>query len=1024
MNNSLMAQSEGNSVERALEFAEKIIGKSYLRQLSYGKILPMSFEETDISLAQNACFWRLSRLVVNKSEHLSEQLTTIMNVANTVGGSVVTIIKSKNASLDIILGVVSKENRGQDPKSRERAAATLEAFSSALMGNLSGSEFTPVSEAELNTFQSCIMNESKVASSISGIPSFRDKNQQDILNYAQGIEHLFDSMNGRDFTIISIADPLTPNEIDRIAEGYELIYSQLSSMLKTQVTYNETNSQSLSAAQTTGIVNNITKGVSLTQTQTDSKSKSSSYSKGVNLGVSFLVSAGYNASSSSGSSTSSSYGSGKTQNFSEGRSTSSSDTRSVGMSKSSGSSIQMGCENRAVQSMLDKINKQLARLELCRSFGAFKCAAYVLSSEESTTVSAANNFSALMRAEGSYIEGAAINIWSEEQPVKSIVSALNYFTHPRFKLTGTSSEQTLILSPASITTGKEATLLLGLPRQSVCGVPVIEMTPFGRNPPPLTQSQNCISLGQLSHMSRDESKSVLLDTSSLASHTFITGSTGSGKSNTVYRILNELEEKGIPFLVIEPAKGEYKHALAHCNNISVFGTNPNKTPMLRINPFSFPKDIHVLEHIDRLVEIFNVCWPMYAAMPAVLKDAVECAYKACGWNLDTSVNRCGFPLFPTFIDVLKWLHRVIESSEFSGEVKSNYIGALVTRVKSLTNGINGQIFVCNEISGNALFDRNCIIDISRVASMETKSMIMGILVMKLQEYRMSDGGINRKLRHITVLEEAHHLLKRTSSEQSAEGANLLGKSVEMLSNAIAEMRTYGEGFIIADQSPSMLDLSAIRNTNTKIILRLPNLADRELSGRAAGLKDEQIAELAKLPTGVAAVYQNNWLEPVLCHVPKEEPDPDNMYEYRPEDVPKPDTLKQDIIYAIFHKTVKEDLNLDMDLLKRRIIASRLAADLKLEIINALNTGGVDMERAAPAVAGLFNTEDILANNVNARDIDEWNKILVDGADFPLKEMSQRCQSMVLFCIVSERYKKSDPERLEAWVEHMNGRLLQ
>ena len=119
----------------------------------------------------------------------------------------------------------------------------------------------------------------------------------------------------------------------------------------------------------------------------------------------------------------------------------------------------------------------------------------------------------------------------------------------------------------------------------------------------------------------------------------------------------------------------------------------------------------------------------------------------------------------------------------------------------------------------------------------------------------STKGINSELKHITVLEEAHNLLKRTSTEQATESSNLLGKSVEMLSNAIAEMRTYGEGFIIADQAPGLLDLAAIRNTNTKIIMRLPDQADRELVGYSANLNDEQIAELAKLPRGVAAVYQ-------------------------------------------------------------------------------------------------------------------------------------------------------------------------
>ena len=149
--------------------------------------------------------------------------------------------------------------------------------------------------------------------------------------------------------------------------------------------------------------------------------------------------------------------------------------------------------------------------------------------------------------------------------------------------------------------------------------------------------------------------------------------------------------------------------------------------------------------------------------------------------------------------------------------------------------------------------------------------MMGMLVMKLQEHRMSGKlPMNADLRHITVLEEAHNILRRTSTEQATESANILGKSVEMLANAIAEMRTYGEGFIIADQAPGLMDMSVIRNTNTKIIMRLPDQSDRELVGKAANLNDDQITELAKLPRGVAAIYQNEWVQPVLCKVDRHE----------------------------------------------------------------------------------------------------------------------------------------------------------
>ena len=302
-----------------------------------------------------------------------------------------------------------------------------------------------------------------------------------------------------------------------------------------------------------------------------------------------------------------------------------------------------------------------------------------------------------------------------------------------------------------------------------------------------------------------------------------------------------------------------------------------------MNPFAFPENIHILEHIDRLVEIFNACWPMYAAMPAVLKDAIERSYQKVGWDLRNSESEKG--VFPTFFDLLDILPGVIEESHYSKDTQSDYVGALCTRVKSLTNGIYGSVLCAEDaLTDEALFDRNVVVDLSRVGSMETKSLLMGILVMKLQEYRMCSSGMNSRLRHVTVLEEAHNLLRKTSAEQSQEGANLQGKSVEMLANAIAEMRTYGEGFIIADQAPGLLDMSVIRNTNTKIILRLPDEEDRKLVGKSAALKEAQIDELSKLPLGVAAVYQNEWPEAVLCKI-EAYPMPENAVYHKPSKMP-------------------------------------------------------------------------------------------------------------------------------------------
>ena len=542
--------------------------------------------------------------------------------------------------------------------------------------------------------------------------------------------------------------------------------------------------------------------------------------------------------------------------------------------------------NKAVEELLTRIDEQIKRTKESEDYGCYSCAAYFLSSRPSKALLAANTYRSLMIGEGSSVESGAANLWQDRASVTAMREYLKRFTHPVFARQLWENEaDSLFYTAGTLVSGRELPMHLGLPTRSVHGLPIIEHAEFGRNvPDEAMPDEDKMNLGKIYHMGKEEAAGLLLNRQAMASHTFITGSTGTGKSNAVYHLLDEITKNGqTTFLVVEPAKGEYKNVFGNCTDVQVFGTNPRETPLLRMNPFAFPENIHILEHIDRLVEIFNACWPMYAAMPAVLKDAIERSYQKVGWDLRNSESEKG--IFPTFFDLLDILPGVIEESRYSKDTQSDYVGALCTRVKSLTNGIYGSVLCAEDaLTDEALFDRNVIVDLSRVGSMETKSLLMGILVMKLQEYRMCSSGMNSRLRHVTVLEEAHNLLRKTSAEQSQEGANLQGKSVEMLANAIAEMRTYGEGFIIADQAPGLLDMSVIRNTNTKIILRLPDEEDRKLVGKSAALKEAQIDELSKLPLGVAAVYQNEWPEAVLCKI-EAYPMPENAVYHKPSKMP-------------------------------------------------------------------------------------------------------------------------------------------
>lgn len=278
-----------------------------------------------------------------------------------------------------------------------------------------------------------------------------------------------------------------------------------------------------------------------------------------------------------------------------------------------------------------------------------------------------------------------------------------------------------------------------------------------------------------------------------------------------------------------------------------------------------------------------------------------------------------------------------------------------------------------------------------------------------------------------MLEEAHNILRRTSTEQSEEGSNLAGKSVEMIANAIAEMRTYGEGFIIADQSPSAVDISAIRNTNTKIIMRLPDEQDRELAGKAAALKDEQLDEIARFPKGVAVVYQNDWMEPVLCKVSKFDT------EEQPDVLKKKSTIvsrkneEQLLLRNLLKKEEGEALELNLQQLKERVLRLTLPTKTKIAALKALQKNG----RCAPkdiqgVVYDLICTPMVEKDLDDAESLEEWRDEIIYSENAELSELSEEVQDKVCELILRERIKRfNQPEEyLTQWEEFCKRRVLE
>lgn len=954
--------------QNALQVVDDIVLKNYISRLHDFQIVPLDEQAKERNLSENVRLFRITEMVYEKDENSLYKFASVFNALSTANCAVFIIVDSNGEKTDFYMGIRSMDS--------DRTTNSLkDTLQNAMVGQFPGIKTQDYLDEDMKGLLGKVKADN--ISIVSCVANTKETYNYEDSSFIQGLEKLALAMQGERYTGIILANGTTQNQLEAIRKGYEEIYTQLSPFARSQISYASNYSVSLSQALSKGMSvgksyseshstttgNNKTKGTSSTQSVSEDNAGSkaaqgiaaASGILGVALSPLFegamaiggLLSGSF---SGLGNALRKTKTNGLTQNESEtisrsetaGNSTTSSNTETEtntdtkALNQGTGQTLILNTENKTISNILQRLDTQLQRLQEFESLGMWECAAYFMSEKPYAAEIAASTYKALMRGENSGVEVCAINSWRsyEKKEVGLLKEYALNMMHPVFEYRGLSKN--IQVTPCSLVSGNELAIHMGLPRKSVCGFPVIEHADFGKEVVSYSHenSQAIVNLGHIFNMGSECNNSVKLDRNSLAMHTFITGATGSGKSNTIYEILQQLDTVGIHFMVIEPAKGEYKNVFGNNKGVRVLGTNPFYSELIRINPFKFPKGIHILEHIDRLIEIFNVCWPMYAAMPAVLKEAVLQAYKVCGWDLVESRNLLDEDLFPNFQDLLMELSNVIELSAYDTEVKSNYKGSLETRVKSLTNGLNGEIFSTQEIENEILFDSDVIIDLSRVGSLETKSLLMGILIMRLNEYRMTHSeGMNLSLKHVTVLEEAHNILKRTSTAQSMEDSNITGKSVEMISNAIAEMRTYGEGFIIADQSPSAVDLSAIRNTNTKIIMRLPDEMDRQLAGKAAALREDQLLEIAKLPKGVAVVYQNDWLEPVLCKVGKfEGKEIPYVYDVKSDAVKNNDgRFKREFLSLLMKERINEKIRVDTDFLKDAVSSVNLSTRNKIEI---------------------------------------------------------------------------------------------
>ena len=726
-----------------------------------------------------------------------------------------------------------------DPTVHAHTADQIEVLASTLHGNFPGIRLERLGARDVSMdLLRPVATLSKIGA-ITGIPSWKSDAKD---NFVQGLDRITNSLRGEQYCLMVVAEPLPEATIDDVIQRCRDASSEIHAYVRGTATD------------------------SIGQTTSHADQKGGSIGGGLLMGGATVLGSmmGFGPLLGAAGPLLGSIVGGA--GFSMGRTDTTSEQRTRGMSREVLNKTAAFCE-----AVLDRY---IQRLQDGKNLGMWNAGTFLLADNENTLNRGQGVVRAVLSGAETYFE--PLRSIDTTAHVEVLRDALMQFRNPTMKLPPEAPHPLgqLFHKLATPLNTAELSLVMGLPREEVPGVRLTPMADFGLNPP----ASSGFSLGHVIARGEILPERFHIPVKSLTKHTFVTGITGSGKTNTCLALLRAAYEGGkVPFLVIEPAKTEYRVLLADPvlgKDLQIFTLGDETTSPFRLNPFQFARGYPVLTHIDLLKAVFNASFPMYASMPYILEEAVLDVYTDRGWDLAQSTNRYidasrddYVPYLPTMEDLYKQIDVVVERKKYGQQLSMDISAALKARIKSLLIAGKGSMLnTRNSYPLELLFGKPSVMELKNVGDDAEKAFLMALLLINLYEYCETARSYGGGLQHITLIEESHRLLKNIPPSVSAESANPRGKAVEMFSDILAEIREYGEGFIIVDQVPAKLTPDVLKNTNLKILHRIVAEDDRESMGNAMNLTRDQKEHVVRLRVGQAVVHNEFLDKPVLLQI--------------------------------------------------------------------------------------------------------------------------------------------------------------
>ena len=371
-----------------------------------------------------------------------------------------------------------------------------------------------------------------------------------------------------------------------------------------------------------------------------------------------------------------------------------------------------------------------------------------------------------------------------------------------------------------------------------------------------TYSKNLINAGdiEIGRLKSSSENTIGFTLKDLAKHMLVVGTPGSGKTTFSVGLLDRLwKDHHIPFLVIEPAKNEYRSLIQSIPELQVFTPGKNFISPFVFNPFVPPKNVRLETYKSTLKTAFAAGVSMSTPLDKIFEDTINNCYSDFRW-LDSYTTDNKGRIF-NITDFIKCFQETFDEIGYTGDAR-NIGRAGIVRLKSLVSLFDNYFSIPVE----DLLTKPTIIELAAIENSDQKALIIALLLLSILAYvnanYIGEGG----LRNFILLEEAHVLLD--SSSNGGEGAADPSAIAQgLVKRMLAEIRSYGVGIAIADQSPRKVGIDIVALTDIKVAFRLVEGQDKEMLANSTSMSETQVARLAKLKPGEAFLFFNRLDEP-------------------------------------------------------------------------------------------------------------------------------------------------------------------